>query len=183
MNLIEDFTATLRIQNCEMEKQLRKIRIKKKLLAMPWLIFLCPLDDCRFFCNSEGYINNLAATHLKRVHNLDSATVAKNVSKYRFRLVDPNSDDHHALLGVPKNSSKEFIRKTYYRLAKIYHTDKQQNKDRLYIAEMEERFKRLVTAYKALTETSDWSYRWLHNFILLRFTLYSFIVYKNKIKV
>ena len=149
----------------EIEAKMKREKLKKKLLAKPWLLFLCPLDDCRFFCNSEGYINNKAATHLKKVHNLNSAIVAKNISKYRFKksssqvirtnLKAIHTDDHYALLGIPKNASKMLIRKAYIKMVKINHTDKLHNVDRHIIAEKEEIFKRIVTAYNALTMTFE----------------------------
>jgi len=54
----------------------------------------------------------------------------------------PNINDPYKILGIPKNSSKEFIRCIYKKLAQIYHPDK--------LSGFDETFKLINSAYEKL---------------------------------
>jgi curved DNA-binding protein len=56
--------------------------------------------------------------------------------------------DYYAILGIPKNSSKEDIKKAYQRLAMKYHPDRVPESEKV-VAEA--KFKEIKAAYEALT--------------------------------
>lgn len=60
-------------------------------------------------------------------------------------------DDLYQILEIEPEASPEEIRKAYYRLAKIYHPDLQNDDD----AEATERFLSIQKAYKVLSEPED----------------------------
>ena len=51
-------------------------------------VFLCPLDDCKFFTTKDGMTNTTAANHLKAVHQV-TGKMMQNApkDKYKFRKV------------------------------------------------------------------------------------------------
>ena len=54
------------------------------------------------------------------------------------------------MLNVTPNATENEIRKAYYKLAKIHHPDKLQDKDE----QAEEKFKEIKFAYEVLTDKS-----------------------------
>ena len=51
-------------------------------------VFLCPLNDCKFFTTKDGMTNTTAANHLKAVHQV-TGKMMQNApkDKYKFRKV------------------------------------------------------------------------------------------------
>ena len=62
--------------------------------------------------------------------------------------------DSHAVLGVPKNASKEQIKKAYRKLAMQYHPDRNRS------SEAEEKFKEINRAYAELQKPLSTYDRW-----------------------
>ena len=54
--------------------------------------------------------------------------------------------DYYAILGIPKGSSDEDIKKAYRKMALKYHPDKNKAKD------AEEKFKQVAEAYDVLSD-------------------------------
>src|SRR3990167_1762073 len=68
----------------------------------------------------------------------------KNDNESRF-MPELNEFNPYKILNIPKTASKSDIKKAYYRLALIYHPDKN------FSEEAEQKFKEISMAYKMLT--------------------------------